>query len=356
MSNEKRVLVFGKGRYFEAKRKNISGQIIGFIDNYNMECSNGICTYRPNQIGGINYDAIYVMGTELNFIEMVYNLLDVGVSREKIIIGQNLKSYPFWEEAYMTEEDSFFIDENNKLCYKTGGIELAFYTYDEFYGIRDVFHKQDYECWMQGKAVVIDVGMNVGAASIYLARKKNVEKVYSFEPFEPTYKTALYNIKKNKAVENKIVAINAGLGAEKAAKEILYNSSMTCGLSTDEELNKRAQNMYKEWELYRKDERKMQVQILDAAEIFADIFQQNPKGRFILKLDCEGAEYEILRRLREENLLKKISMVMMEWHYNGDKEIRFYLEDCGFAYFSFPKDKNMGNIYAIRQSYIEEKL
>ncbi len=349
MNRDRQVLVFGKGRYFETKKQAIQGEIIGYIDNYNMDKKNGIPTYNLKQIKDVDYDAIYVMGTEVNFVEMIYDLMKAGIPREKIIIGQNLKSIPFWEETYMSENDSFVIDENNELCYRTNGIEISFHTYDEFYGIRDVFFRKDYECGILGRAIVIDVGMNVGAASIYFASKPNVVRVYAFEPFEPTYQTALYNIHKNVNIESKIEAFNVGVDAVGARRKITYNSSMTCGLSTDESLNALAHNMYKEWGLYRAEEREQTVQLIDAAQVFYDIFKNNPDCKYILKLDCEGAEYEILRRLKEKNLLQTLDIIMMEWHYKGETLVRSYLEECGFVYFAFPKDKNMGNIYAVRQ-------
>lgn len=39
-----------------------------------------------------------------------------------------------------------------------------------------------------------------------------------------------------------------------------------------------------------------------------------PAGDIILKLDCEGAEYGLLRRLADENLDERLSLVLVEWH------------------------------------------
>src|SRR6185312_6672086 len=37
------------------------------------------------------------------------------------------------------------------------------------------------------KIALIDIGMNVGITSLFYASKPNVEKVFSFEPFVPTF-------------------------------------------------------------------------------------------------------------------------------------------------------------------------
>lgn len=46
--------------------------------------------------------------------------------------------------------------------------------------------------------VIIDIGANVGALSIYLAKKFPFTKIYSFEPQSDNYKNFLDNIEKNK--------------------------------------------------------------------------------------------------------------------------------------------------------------
>ena len=342
-------LVYGSGSYFDQKKSVIKGEIIGFVDSYKTGEYDGRTFYLPKQISEIEYDFIYVMARENAFCEMVYMLLANSVCREKIIIGQNLKPYIWGEELFISEEKLFFIDENNKLNYKFYDISMAFSTYDEFYGIRDVFCNRDYDFGICGeKTIVCDIGMNVGAAALYFASRNDVIKVCAYEPFEPTYRTALYNIQKNPMLSDKIESQNVGMGAYDEEREIVYNPSMTCGLSTNKEISGVAKEQYKLFGLYREEaERTMIVSLVDAAEEMTKIIRDNVGMNLLVKLDCEGSEYEIMQRWQEKGLFKHINMIMLEWHYKGESFVRDILEKNGFYLFSFAKGISMGTIYAI---------
>lgn len=343
-------LVYGSGNYFEAKKKYIDGTIIGFIDSYQAGEKDNLPVYLPEQIANIEYDLIYVMAKENFFCEMVYTLLQYNVPADKIVIGQNLPS--IWgEQLFVGQNKLFYIDENNKLNYKIDDIEIAFSTYDEFYGIRDVFCNRDYDFGIANEtAVICDIGMNIGAASLYFARRNNVEKIYSYEPFPLTYESALYNISKNSKYSKKIEPNNWGISDKKQVQEFLYNPSMTCGLSTSKELVDAAKDFYISGGMYNKKfEQTVKIELVDVAEVLPEIIEKHPRQKLIIKLDCEGLEYEIIQRLYDVNLLKDVDMIMMEWHYKGEMPIRNLLEKSGFFLFSFAKGIYMGNIYAIRK-------
>lgn len=332
----------------------IEDEIVGFVNSFNMGQYDGMPLYLVNQISEVEYDVVYVMSREEFFCEMVYALLSNGVPREKIIIGQNLKPRLYAENDFIGEKKFLFIDENDKLCYRINDITVAFSTYDEFYGIRDVFCYCDYAFRTNSKdsgLVVCDIGMNIGAATLYFASRSDVSKIYSYEPFRPTYELALYNIQKNQILSDKLEVKNIGLSDWSREQEIMYNPSMTCGLSTNEEISPTAKEQYKMFGLYREDsERMMNVLLIDAAEEMGKIIRDNKQMKILMKIDCEGSEYEILQRLHNEGLLKYISMIMMEWHYRGENLVRDILEQNNFSFFSFPKGNNMGKIYAVNCS------
>lgn len=346
-----KALVYGTGAYYRQKKDAIRDEIVGFVDSFRTGYCEGFPLYPICQISEVEYDVVYVMAREVSFCEMVYALLREGVQREKIIIGQNLKPYILGESEFIDEKKFFFIDENDRLNYFVNNISMAFSTYDEFYGIRDVFCRRDYEFRMNsddGGVVVCDIGMNIGAATLYFASRKEVVKIYSYEPFQPTYELALYNIKKNEFLSKKIEIKNVGLSDHDMERDIMYNPSMTCGLSTNKEISQTAKMQYQKFGLYKEDsERLLNVSLIDAASELEKIIQNNGHAKLVVKIDCEGSEYEILQRFHEEGLLKYISIIMMEWHYRGEKEIDNILQENGFTFFSFPKGTSMGNIYAV---------
>ena len=57
----------------------------------------------------------------------------------------------------------------------------------------------------------------------------------------------------------------------------------------------------------------------------------------VLKLDCEGAEYEILCSLREADVLRQIGIIMLEWHRrageNMPQRIHDLLTAAGYVVF-----------------------
>lgn len=77
--------------------------------------------------------------------------------------------------------------------------------------------------------------------------------------------------------------------------------------------------------------------------------QKHSDCNMILKMNCEGEEYSIIKRLAEEKLLGQFTVVMLEWHYKGKESITRYLEETGFTYWCNDKNDQMGLIYAYKQ-------
>lgn len=67
-------------------------------------------------------------------------------------------------------------------------------------------------------------------------------------------------------------------------------------------------------------------------------------------MDCEGSEYPILESLEEHDLLKRFSVIMLEYHYKGSDVIKERLKRANFAFFESVINDIFGLIYAIRIS------
>ena len=70
------------------------------------------------------------------------------------------------------------------------------------------------------------------------------------------------------------------------------------------------------------------------------VVNENAGDLFFLKLDCEGAEYEVVQSLAEENLLKEIFLIHIEWHYKGPEILKKLLVENHFNIIEEVKHSN----------------
>ena len=181
---------------------------------------------------------------------------------------------------------------------------------------------------------VLDVGAGIGDFSLLAAYGNSDSVVYAYEPFPESYQLLYKNIKLN-GFEN-IQPVNAALwGVEGTLKldtssgEPLQIMSMDSGEEAD-----------------------IQEVVKIEAVSLAGVFDQHEIDHLdIIKLDCEGAEYEILMKTSDE-IFKKIDRIIMEYHdidenYHHQKLASFLkgMDYQVFCYDNFVHD-NIGYLYA----------
>lgn len=149
----------------------------------------------------------------------------------------------------------------------------------------NVFSNNEYRRLSVAGKVVVDIGASIGDSSIYFA-KRGARKVIAFEPNQQTYNLARRNIKLN-GFSNIIELINAG----------------TSSASGDEG----------------------QVPML-TLRIIIEKYAHNPD---ILKIDCEGCEYEIILNSSCETIAQ-FSQIQIEYHH-GYRNLKDKLTRCGFS-------------------------
>lgn len=208
------------------------------------------------------------------------------------------------------------------------------------YLVKEVFVKTDYEFNFTRDAVLFDIGMNRGAASLLFATYSNIKKIYSFEPFKPTFEKALKNFNLNPKLKQKITAFNYGLGKKDATLELPYLENATGAMSTTHS------------SLSSKDIRKETVTIKDAARILAPIFEEDKDKYVVIKCDCEGAEFEIFESLNRHSLFGKIDIVVMEYHFEKPDGLITILTENGFVIRTKigSRKSKTGYIYAVRMA------
>jgi FkbM family methyltransferase len=153
--------------------------------------------------------------------------------------------------------------------------------------------------------VIIDIGAHVGVVSTYLAKANPNCKIYSFEPTSNTFHCLSKNIIKNEIKNVKI--FNTAITSD--GRDVIMNMPIgnTGGSSL---LYEPSSGFYY----------KNSVKSLPINNVIEDILKtENTDKIKLLKIDCEGAEYDIIKNIKPE-LFSKIENIIGEFHtINGDE-------------------------------------
>ena len=152
---------------------------------------------------------------------------------------------------------------------------------------------------------VIDVGANIADTPIFFVCL-GAKKVIGIEPFPKNFSLAQKNIEQNQMNE-KIKMINAGCSSTKGFIRIdsdVFDTTSTISSSSNGQ----------------------EIPLITINEIIQD---HQIRDNAILKIDCEGCEYDIIKNM-EKNIFQKFSEIFIEYH-NGYQDLRKVLENQGFS-------------------------
>ncbi len=198
--------------------------------------------------------------------------------------------------------------------------------------VDDIFVRGEYKtaAYTIGEgAIVLDIGANIGAFSLFAAHRG--ARVYAYEPTPGTYARLRKNIELNNVTQRVTALQNAVAG--NAGKRELFLHPAVSGANTIAP--------YRE----HLDFVESGKGVLVEAVTLDDVFKANGIGQCdFLKLDCEGAEFEILRAASRETLAR-IRHIAMEYH-RDPAELRRILRAAGFEVVVRPTDGNSGFLFA----------
>lgn len=183
--------------------------------------------------------------------------------------------------------------------------------------IYEVLQSQEYKICAdrirQATGVIIDIGAHIGTFVLYAYALNQQVSVYAYEPDPDNYQLLKTNVKDNRLqkVETKQQAVSGTAG------EVLLHLS-------DNNHNNSLQTPYS---AAKESTVKVHATTLDK------IFSKNRiEHCSLLKIDCEGAEYDIFENTSEETF-KKIDAIIMEYHEHAgrqSKELVSILQKHGF--------------------------
>ena len=223
------------------------------------------------------------------------------------------------------------------LKFKLDDKSLASLILDEVFNARVYFPTIDERTRFEIKRgeTVIDIGANVGLFAACAANLSRTGKVYCFEPSRDNFARLQYHQKSND-LEN-MVLVNKGL-SDKVETIKLYTLEENCGahsiiLNKGDGLNFVA-------EKYETIECVPLQQVFDEYAIERCHF---------LKIDCEGAEMNILSALPDD-YFRRIDRIALEYHTNVNPiDLAELIHAHGFSVFIKGYPLKYGLIFAIRQ-------
>ena len=233
--------------------------------------------------------------------------------------------------------DDFSLNyENEEWICHVNGLSFAINSTEELLILEEVFINGIYNVEVKHSFVFIDIGMNVGITSLFFANKPTCKKVVAFEPFQPTLAFARKNFSKNN-IAYKIQMNEVGLGYPPRTLKINYSEESKGSVGI---------NGVASYIGMKKDIREEQLPIIDVFETLKNIVDE----KIILKIDCEGSEYEILERLNDTNLLPRFDVIMIEWHIKGAASLQKILFENNFEILSMGEhNTDIGMLYAFKK-------
>ena len=193
--------------------------------------------------------------------------------------------------------------------------------------IRDIFVDNVYHRLPVKGKTVVDVGANIADSSIYFATH-GAYRVIGLEPFPKNYELAQKNIEYNK-LSNKVTILLAGCGTNK--REIGIDPAYERGIDS----------------ILKDFDGGIKVPLLTLDNVLDTHRDVIRNTSVVLKMDCEGCEYETILSAAGSTL-KKFSHIIIEYHF-GYKNLKEKLEKNNFKV-----SVTRPNIYTLERSKHQE--
>lgn len=251
----------------------------------------------------------------------------------KILIGvmrvyQNWWLWPFYRAQIFHDTKERVMNLRNSLRFAVR------FDLNEPGTIDDVLIRNEYftiQNIIPDRAVVIDIGANIGAFSVVAAHSAKNVKVFSYEPTPETFSRLVKNVDLN-GFNQQIRAFNLAIAGTAGERKLFLHPEIS-GANTIAP--------YREDLAFVNAGSTITVSAITLAEVF---YLNNLERCDFLKMDCEGSEFEIIGKT-PNRIFSRIDHMAMEYH-RDPKEIKDRLAKLGFLVVVAPVDAISGFLYA----------
>jgi len=240
-----------------------------------------------------------------------------GSFGKNITTGISKKLNSFFHNPYSKVNINWFsikylkhLPSNKLHSHKLFDNPTLFYEgYEFLHGITEIFIEEVYKQTLPENAIIIDCGANIGLSVIYMKRNYPSARITAFEPDNKNYELLRKNLQSHN-ISNVEIRKEA-VWIEDTMISFIEEGNMG---SKIEQTNKSGQCLVKA------------VRLKDFLQLKVDF----------LKLDIEGAEYQVLKDIQYD--LKNVNNLFVEYHglfnQSGELiEIFSILKNAGFNFY-----------------------
>lgn len=212
---------------------------------------------------------------------------------------------------------------------------------DDFGSIKEVFDDMIYSPkWFgidnNSIFTVLDIGGLIGAYTLWAFENYPKAKIFTYEPHPESFELLLQNIKTLNN-QTRIHAYNLAVWNKNGSIELRHSEKKTGGSSIIHKTN---------WIPNNELKYSINVEVTS----INDVLKKMEDSVDILKMDCEGSEYDIINSI-DIGKLKSIKHIVMEYH-NPDlgsskiTDLIKYLRNNGFLVQKVVDNEWSGHLYA----------
>ena len=233
-------------------------------------------------------------------------------------ISAYAEDYRYEEYKKQFNEAGFNVYKDNKniIHIERKDIKIEGIADNTYWTALSVFYNDEYNFYPDKNYVMFDIGFNLGMTSLWFARNEKITKIYAFEPFLPTCKLGERNLSLNPKLSKKIKLFKFGLSNKNEKITMHYNPDLPGSMSS----------VFDRFNTGNPEK----ITLKPASEVLKPLFDKHPNEGIFLKIDCEGAEREIIPDLNNNGLLKRVDVIIMEWHDGPPDSLVKILKDNNF--------------------------